>query len=442
MFNRVWNRFRLYAGLPEMRPFWFFLPFLLIILIVDVFYLPRSWTVVSVVIFIILGVIILVNNLRLARSNLEIKIERNQLRSIISNLSDGVIAYDSNFKILIFNKAAEQIFSIPAERIVGQYFSPERTNEVDFRLFAQVIFPSLAPAVVRRSEGNNYPQVVDISFESPSLELRVTTDRIIDPAGQLLGFVKLIQDRTREIQLIRAKSEFIAVASHQLRTPLTSLHWALESLSQSVGDDQKEIASMALQSATKLSKTVNDLLDVSKIEEGKFGYHFENVNIVDFVEEIIKEVQDLAKVFNIKVNFQRPSESEIVLCIDQNKLRMAILNLLDNAIRYNVENGEVIVNLERVKDKPYLQISVKDSGVGIPPDAINKIFTKFFRSENVVKSHTEGSGLGLYIVRNIIRSHGGEIWAESELNRGSIFYFTLPTDSKLVPVKEMIYGEE
>src|SRR3989338_3332148 len=156
MFNRVWNRFRLYAGLPEMRPFWFFLPFLLIILIVDVFYLP-----------------------------------------------DGVIAYDSNFKILIFNKAAEQIFSIPAERIVGQYFSPERTNEVDFRLFAQVIFPSLAPAVVRRSEGNNYPQVVDISFESPSLELRVTTDRIIDPAGQLLGFVKLIQDRTREIQLIR-----------------------------------------------------------------------------------------------------------------------------------------------------------------------------------------------------------------------------------------------
>ncbi len=441
--KRLFRKFLLYAKLPEMRLFWFFLPFLTILLIINIFYLPNFWVFITLGVFLVLGAIILVNNLRLARSNLEIKIERNELKGIIFNLRDGIIAYDPNFKILIFNRAAEQIFNLKAEEVIGQYFNLERAREPHFKLLSQVIFPSLAPVAVRQSEQGIYPQIVDLSFEEPKIELRVATDKIIDPNGQLLGFVKLVHDRTREIELLRSKTEFITVASHQLRTPLTSIHWALESLAkQNLETNQKELASTALEASVKLLKTVNDLLDVSKIEEGKFGYQFENVNIINLIEEIAEGVKDFVRHFGVKIYFQKPSEPSIAISADPQKLSMVISNLLDNAIRYNVPNGEVIVALERLKDQPYIKISVKDTGVGVPADEINKLFTKFFRAENIAKISTEGSGLGLYIAKNIIKRHGGEIWAESEINRGSTFCFTLPTDPKLIPPKEIVYGEE
>jgi two-component system sensor histidine kinase VicK len=428
-----------------MKPFWFFLPFFAALIAINAIYLPGAWFLATLIVLTLLGLIILVNNLRLARSNLEIKVERNELGSIISNLYDGVIAYDSNFKILIFNKAAGQIFNIPESQVIGQSFSPERGNESGFKLLVQVIFPSLAPVVIRRSETGDYPQVVDLSMENPRAELRVTTDKIMDPAGRLLGFVKLVHDRTRELDLLRSKTEFIGVASHQLRTPLTGVNWALESLAknqENLDDGQKELIGTALQATAKLLKTINDLLDVSKMEEGRFGYDFQDVEIISFVDGIVQESQMLAKEYGIKVYFQRPEEPSIAISIDQIKLSMVFANLIDNAVKYNVENGEVVIGLERVPGEPYVRISVKDTGVGIPADQMDKLFTKFFRAENVVRKYTEGSGLGLYIAKNIIKRHGGQIWAESEISRGTTFYFTLPTDKSLIPPKELVYGEE
>ena len=441
--NYYWQKFLLYARLPEMRLFWFFLPFLIVLLTINIFYLPQLLIFVTLGIFLVLGAIIFINNLRLARSNLEVKIERNELKSIIINLRDGVIAYDPNFKILIFNRAAEEIFNLKTSEIVGQYLNLEKAREPHLKLLSQAIFPSLAPLVIRRSDPGVYPQIVDLSFDEPKIELRVSTDKIIDSNDQLLGFVKLVHDRTREIELMRSKTEFIAIASHQLRTPLTGINWALESLlKESLTVDQKELVNTAFQAVTILSKTVNDLLDVSKIEDGKFGYQFEDVNIIDFMEEAIVGVQDLAKQSEIKFYFKKPDDPSIIVSIDLQKIGIVLSNLFDNAIRYNVANGQVMVAVERIKDEPYIQISVKDTGVGVPAEQMNKLFTKFFRADNAVKFATQGSGLGLYIIKNIIKRHGGKIWAESEINRGSTFYFTLPTDSKLIPPKEIVYEEE
>jgi two-component system sensor histidine kinase VicK len=122
--------------------------------------------------------------------------------------------------------------------------------------------------------------------------------------------------------------------------------------------------------------------------------------------------------------------------IDPKRLSLAVTNLLENAIRYNVENGEVTVKADKMQDKPYVVVSVKDTGIGIPPEAVANLFKKFFRAENAVKTQTEGSGLGLYIAKGIIAAHGGQIWAESELNRGTTISFALPTDPNLVPKTE------
>ena len=183
-------------------------------------------------------------------------------------------------------------------------------------------------------------------------------------------------------------------------------------------------------------------MDVSKIEEGRFGYQFEEINIIDLVSNIINEAQSFTEQYKIKIIFQKPNEALPQVLADPQKLGMVLFNLIDNAVRYNVENGEVKIEIKLLRDSPYIQISVQDTGLGIPPKQMDKLFTKFFRGENIIKVATEGSGLGLYIAKNIIQRHGGKIWAESQVNRGSTFYFIIPTDPNLVPQKEIIYQED
>ncbi len=311
-----------------------------------------------------------------------------------------------------------------------------KARDPKLKLLAQAIFPSLAPVVVRRSEAGIYPQVFDISF--PKSELRISTDKIVDTNNNTLGFVKIIRDRTREVELLKAKSDFIAIAAHQLRTPLTAINWIFEGLEKntSLEEEDKEMVVNGHTAAIRLLKIVNDLLDVSKIEEGRFGYSFKQTNIVDFLNGILLNAQITAKKYGVKLYFAKGSDASLSVVVDPDRLGLALSNLIDNAIKYNVKNGSVTVRVEKLIGKPYIKISIKDTGIGIPPQDMKKVFTKFFRAENVIKKETDGSGLGLYITKNIINRHGGTIWAESTVNRGTSFYFTIPTDPKLIPPKE------
>ncbi len=430
--------------LPEMRFFWLFFVFVLFSLVAGFFYLSESWVFFDLAILLILGVIIiLVYSFRSARVNLAVKVEKTQLSNIITDLYDAVIAYDPNFKVLIFNKAAEKIFNVSAADIIGEYFTPEKAKDRRFSFLCQILFPSLAPLVVRRSEDVTGLQVSDFSFEDPRYDLRVATSKIIDSEGNLLGFVKVIRDRTRELGILRSKSEFIEIAAHQLRTPLTGMLWGWETLSkEDLSKEQMEIAKSGL-AATKIAiENVSDLLDVAKIEEGKFDYQFEEIDLISFISEVFEGFIDLARQTSIKLFFQKPKEKEIKVAADKHKLSIVLSNLITNAIKYNVENGQVTVALTKLNNQPFAQIIIKDTGIGIPAKDAQRLFTKFFRAENAVKSVTEGIGLGLYITKNIVKAHGGEIWVESEVNRGSTFYITLPTDRSLIPSKTAQIMEE
>jgi signal transduction histidine kinase len=160
------------------------------------------------------------------------------------------------------------------------------------------------------------------------------------------------------------------------------------------------------------------------------------VNILDFIGKLLADVLPAARKAGVKIYFDRPADDIPTVTADQKRLSLAVVNILENAIRYNVENGEVTVKVDRIPNKPYVEISVKDTGIGVPPEAKEKLFTKFYRADNAMKSQTEGSGLGLYIVRSILNAHGGEVWIESELNRGTTVHLTLPTDLNLIPKHE------
>src|SRR3989344_5470090 len=196
------------------------------------------WFWISSGVLLVLGGVWMWHEYKNALKGYGEKLSYGRLESIVTNLEDAVIAYNNNFKVLIFNAAAERIFGLSKTQVLGQIMGPEKAGERGYQILTQTLFPSLAPSVVGRTEANRYPQVVDISFDNPTMEFRVSTDRILDRNNHLLGFVKVVRDRTRETELVGSKSDFVSVAAHQLRTPLTAINWTLEGLgkSQTISD--------------------------------------------------------------------------------------------------------------------------------------------------------------------------------------------------------------
>ncbi|RME57757.1 PAS domain-containing protein [Candidatus Parcubacteria bacterium] len=424
---------------PAMRIFWILILMLASIFTVTIFFVPLEFLVIIGGFLLLISIITFFYAAGLTKAAHQADLEKGELRSIIFNLNDSLLVYDKEFRVLFFNPAAERLFKVSKEQVLGRILKPQDAQDPNLRLLIQVVFPSLAPVMVPRSELGTYPQIIDLSFQEEDLELRVTTNPVDDGKGNLLGFVKVIRDRTRDVAILRSKSEFVTIASHQLRGPLTNIRWALETLSQDerIPQDAQEIVKNALAAGSELLGIVEDLLMVAKIEEGRFGYHFEELDIVAFLEKVLAPVLPQARALGISLYFDKPSDPLPHVFADPEKLTMVMENLIDNALRYNVENGEIVVRVKRVEEGPFVQVSVRDTGIGIPDEGKEKIFTKFYRSRNALKFKTDGTGLGLYIARNIIRSHGGKIWFSSEENRGTVFYFTLPTERSVLPPKEL-----
>ncbi|MDP2909928.1 MAG: HAMP domain-containing sensor histidine kinase, partial [bacterium] len=225
----------------------------------------------------------------------------------------------------------------------------------------------------------------------------------------------------------RMKSEFINIVSHQLRSPLTNIKWSFEILSS--GDfeipesKQEEYFTNVKENIARMVELIDDLLIVSKIEQGQFPVRKEEISFEELTREQIMRFKIFAEASHIKLTLSFPPQLPKVMA-DPSLMKLVIENLIDNAIRYTPGNGEVSVKIEKSGNN--LAFSIKDSGVGIPDKDKKYIFQKFFRAENALKKRTRGSGLGLYVCSSIIEQTGGKIWFESKENEGTTFYFTLP----------------
>lgn len=429
------NKFIVYLALPEMRPLWIILVPLLFLIAINFYFLSYQWGIISLAISVLVLITIFFVSVKSAKTRLNLISERNQTKAIIASFTDAVVAYEENFKVTAFNRAAEELFGLKQDEVLGKIASPDWAKSSRTQVLAQVLFPSLAPNVSWRTDGDIYPRVADFSFLEPRLELTVTSVRILNSLGQILGFFKIIHDRTREEELLGAKSEFLTVAAHQIRTPLSAIKWTFESLVNgdfgAATDSQKEALQNGLTATEKVLKMANDLLDTANIESGKFGYEFVQTDLVNLISKMIEGYLPTVQRHNIKIYLEPPADGLEPLKLDPLRIKIVFQNLIENAIRYNVENGEVAIRL--VKKPPYLEVAIQDTGIGIPKEELPKMFIKFFRASNVLKYETEGTGLGLYITKNIVEAHGGKIWVESVENRGTTFYFTLPLDEKFIP---------
>ncbi|MDD5625856.1 MAG: ATP-binding protein [Patescibacteria group bacterium] len=363
--------------------------------------------------------------LRIAKA--EIEQEKNRLETILISIGDGVFVIDSEKRLALINPAITRITGFlekdclgkPYDQVLKIFKEEDKTENKNFISQALVggkLTSLIDPSVLFASDGREIP------IASSAAPLK-------DENGQIIGGVVILRDITREREIDKLKSQFISLASHQLRTPATIIKWGAEILLQKLGekldDKEKEEVQRICRGSERMVELVNDLLNVSRLDTGRLVFKTEKKQLEELLDPIFDEYKLYLEKKNIKLKVEKPPILLPKVNIDSEKIRQVIIILLDNAIKYSPDNSEIKIKIEQKGEEILYQTS--DQGVGIPKLQQEKIFSRFFRADNV--SQKPGTGLGLYLAKGLVEVSGGKIWFESEENKGTTFYFTLPISS-------------
>lgn len=340
--------------------------------------------------------------------------ERDKTQVIINNFVDGLLVFDKENKLSLINPQARRFLNLEHQEVIGQSVS-ELKNFLSFQPLLNLLGEEIKILFKRELSMRE-----DLILEVSTVPLRSGKEK--------LGTLVILHDVTREKMIERMKSEFVSIAAHQLRTPLSAIKWTLKMfLDGDLGEitkEQGEFIEKIYQSNERMINLINDLLNVARIEEGRYIYNPILTEFEPIIESVIENHKEKIEKKKIKFEFKKPERKLPKVLVDVEKIKLVIDNLLDNALKYTLEGGSVTISLQHKERE--IEFSIKDTGVGIPKNQQNRVFSKFFRGANVIKMETEGSGLGLFITKNIVEAHGGKIWFESEEGKGTTFYFTLP----------------
>ena len=342
--------------------------------------------------------------------------EKNKTQAIIFNFVDGLLFFDNTEILRIFNPQAEIYFEVKAREVLNK----ERSMLKRFpKLKLLLNFLEKNPGRIFRKE---------LQIEE-HLILEISVLPISGFKEKQIGSLLILHDITREKAIERMKTEFVSIAAHQLRTPLSAIKWTLRMVLDGdlgkVSKEQIDFLEKTYQSNERTIRLINDLLNVTRIEEGRYIYKpVFSVQFEKICQEVIDSLEEEKKKKKIKFGFLLPSEKLPLIKVDVEKIKLALQNLIGNAFKYTALGGRVTISLKKGINE--IECEIKDTGVGIPKNEQHRIFSKFFRGSNIIRMETEGTGLGLFIAKNIIEAHGGKIWFESEPDEGTTFYFTLP----------------
>lgn len=265
-----------------------------------------------------------------------------------------------------------------------------------------------------------------VSREFVSIEFLIIAEAVVVSFILIIGNT-IISSMEKLAKVNKFKSEFISIVSHQLKTPLTGISWDMEFLmskhSEGLNNKQREILKSIEASNVIMAKMVNDLLDVARIDQNNFFTRKDEIDIVSVAKKVIEKNKALT--LKNKINIDLLVDDNMPKIIgDEKRTEVVLDNFISNAIKYNKENGKVIIKVQ--KDNRRAIISVKDTGIGIPENEQDRVFEKFYRSKEATNRETGGTGLGLYIAKNIIERSEGKVWFRSIENEGTEFHFSLP----------------
>lgn len=349
--------------------------------------------------------------------------EKEKIDSILHSIGDGVFVIDQNYNIIMFNQVAADISGYSKEEAIGMRYDKvlkfifEDTKKINDKFIKDVFatgeikFMSNHALLIRKG-GREIP-VADSAAP------------IIDRFGKVFGCIVVFRDVTHEREVDKAKTEFVSLASHQLRTPLSAINWYTEMLltDKKLAKKHKNYLNQIYGGSQRMVELVNALLNVSRLELGTFIIEPKLLDITEIADEVIKEISQNIK--KKKIKFTKKYDKNLPkLPLDKKLIHMVFQNILSNAVKYSTENGSVALSIAK-KDKNII-IAISDNGMGIPQKQQRYIFTKLFRADNARADDSSGTGLGLYIAKSIMDRSGGKIWFDSIQGKGSTFYVEVP----------------
>lgn len=362
-----------------------------------------------------------------------IEVERRREKASFNALGEGVIASDASGVVFLCNPKAAELLGTKPDALVGKRIErvlrllTEEENVLQTGAF-EAAFGGKSAALghrllLMRDDGGRVP-------------VAGTVAPYLDEAGRIEGIVVAFRDVTVEREIDRQKSDFISIASHQLRTPLSALRWFLDMLL--AGDAgplktrQKEYLGDMAVSVERMIKLVGDLLNVTRIESGRVKPVPTDVEIAEFVDSIVREHLPMTRERGINLNVVVALGARTFYA-DPALVRQAVVNVLSNALMYTPTGGRIALHVSVKGDEAIFE--VRDTGFGIPKSQQHRVFDKFFRGENAVMRETKGSGLGLYVAKTVADLSGGRIWFESDEKKGTTFWLAFPTAPKPLPRK-------
>ncbi|WJE81787.1 cell wall metabolism sensor histidine kinase WalK [Bacillus sp. DX3.1] len=347
--------------------------------------------------------------LQQARSSTES--ERRKLSSVLSHMTDGVIATDRKGDIILLNDPSEKMLNVSRETALDQSILEVLGIQEEFTLDHLYEEPDSV--------------LLDFSTRDEPYILRASFSVIQKDTGKANGLIAVLYDVTEQERIDRERREFVANVSHELRTPLTTMRSYLEALSEGAWQDPNiapQFLAVTQDETERMIRLVNALLQLSKLDSTEYRLMKEWVDFTDFFNNIIDRFE-MSKEQNVifKRSFSKKSR---FIDMDTDKITQVLYNIISNALKYSPEGGTVTYRLRDREDM--LEISVSDQGMGIPKENVDKIFERFYRVDKARSRQMGGTGLGLAIAKEMIQAHGGSIWAKSEEGKGTTIYFILP----------------
>jgi two-component system phosphate regulon sensor histidine kinase PhoR len=345
--------------------------------------------------------------------------ESNYLQTIFKGMAEGVLVVDERGRILVANHALRQLLHLP----------PSVANRTALEIIRNAQLEEAIRNVIQKESSTsfelNLPLPLGKTFEVNVVRIMPSPDEKGKDAEGVRGAIAVFHDITRLKELERIRQDFVANVSHELRTPLTTIKGYAETLLE--GALKEEVAFQFVQvikrHSDRLTKIVEDLLTLSKIELEEFQLKIEPLPFPELAEDVLRYTQEAAEKKKISISLEVPTP--MMVKADRHYLEQILINLIENAIKYGREGGKVIVSAVQ-KDQREIEVSVRDNGIGIPKEDLPRIFERFYRVDKGRSQELGGTGLGLSIVKHLVQTHGGRVWAESQLGEGSTFYFTLP----------------
>lgn len=352
----------------------------------------------------------------------ELILAKSKDEAILKSIGDAVLVTDLQKKIIFFNEAAEKASGFSEEEAYNQNadivvkFIEEKEPHGAIDIIGKVLSHEQS---VRMPEG-----VLLICKDGTKIAVTDSASPVRDSQNNMIGCILVFRDTTKEREAQKVKDEFISIVSHELKTPVTAVNGFLDMFMDGnygkITKEGKELLDYAREGNSKLLSLVNDLLNVSRIESGKLTYEVKAINLEEQLNFVLKQLQSIAKEKELILSWDKPKGKLPMVLADPDRVTQVLDNLIGNALKFTPRGS---VTIKTKKEDNFIKISVRDTGPGIPRDLQKQIFQKFYRAGVKV---TGGTGLGLYISKQIVEKMGGKIGFESEEEKGSEFYFTLP----------------